>query len=529
MTARRTRACARAAAGSSSRLIAWLLGLALASSLASVASAQRSAGSEPREPADPNEVFRYVERADAYPFRAALEVVGLLGLGTAQYFWNHNANSADWDFDYNWDDFRTKISGSGYTFDTNRFDTNYITHPGGGTLYYWAARGNRLPVLTSFVYAASASTLWEIFGEFRERASINDLFVTPISGVVLGETTLQLGAFFDRSCASTANSVLGAMLAPAKAVHDAIDGAVPLRDRACDRYGLSQSGAHEFRFALSEGAVWATQGSDEPAYPETAIDVSSRVVALGRYGRPGRALETFGDGNSSELWLHSGLSASGWSDFTLGASVVPVGLHYRDIDRDYGHEALFGLLLATEYSVHRYDAAGLTPSIDRVFTLDAPGVSIAYRRLQGGTRFEAELQTSVTLAGVEAFAMAEYLREGSVDALASVARANGYNHALGLTVSPRVRWIARDVEAGAELKTTELWGIRALDRDPDRESDVSVFEARRRASAWVSFGPVLWSLRLSLRGSALQRWGTLADARAERTELRASAGVDALF
>lgn len=502
--------------------------LALACSFARVASAQQSASSEPREQSDPIAVFRYVEPADTYPFRAALEVVGILGMGTAQYFSNHG-NSADWDFGYNWDDFRTKISGSGYSFDTNRFDTNYITHPASGTLYYWAARGNRLPVLTSFVYAASASTLWEILGEFREHASINDLFVTPLSGVVLGESTLQLGAFFDRSCASTTMSVLGTMFAPAKAVHDAIDGAEPLRDRTCDHYGLSQSGAHEFRFALAEGVVWATQGSDEPAYLETAIDVSSRVVALNHYGQPGRALETFSNGNSSELWLHSGLNASGWGDFTFGASVVPVGLHFRDIDQGYGHEVLFGLLLATEYSVHRFDAAGPSPSIDRVFTLDAPGVSIAYRRHQGGARFEAELQTSATLAGVEAFAMAEYLREGSLDALPSVARAAGYNHALGLTVSPRVRWIARGVEAGVELKTTQLWGITALDRSPERQSDVSIFEARRRASAWVSFGPLFWNLRLSLRGSALQRWGTLAEARAERTELRASAGVDAVF
>jgi hypothetical protein len=514
----RARLCARRAAP-------LVLACTLSCLTVSQASAQTRAGAAGVEERD--EVFRYVEPADAYPLRAALEVVGLLGLGTAQYFSNQEGNSADWDFEYSWDDFRSKISGSGYSFDTNNFDTNFITHPGGGTLYYWAARGNRLSIPASFAYAATASTLWELLGEFREHASINDMFVTPISGLVLGESTLQLGAFFDRSCASATSSVLGTLLAPAKAVHDAIDGAVPLRDRSCDRFGFTRRGAHAFRIGLEQGAVWATEGS-RAVSAETSIDVTSRVIALARYGRPGRALESFSNGNASELWLHSGLTRGGFSDFTLGANVVPFGLHFRDLGRDgHGDEVLFGLLLATEYSVHRFDAATPRSSIDRFFTLDAPGIALAYRRLQHGTRFEAELHSSLTLAGVEAFAIAEYLRRGSIDDLTSVADASGYNHALGLTLSPRLRLIARDLEAGVELKATHLWGITLLDRE--RDSEVEIAEARRRASVWVSVGPLFWNVRLSLRGQLLQRWGSLGDARAERVELRASTGVDAVF
>jgi hypothetical protein len=36
--------------------------------------------------------------------------------------------------------------------------------------------------------------LWEYVGEWREQASINDLVVTPVSGVPVGESFFHLGA-----------------------------------------------------------------------------------------------------------------------------------------------------------------------------------------------------------------------------------------------------------------------------------------------------------------------------------------------
>src|SRR5690242_12224823 len=78
--------------------------------------------------------------------RAALEEGAILIGGSVQYA-TASSNSVDWDLQYDWPSFRSKLTGQSVRFDTNHFDTNMVTHPVAGTLYYVAARGNRLTVL----------------------------------------------------------------------------------------------------------------------------------------------------------------------------------------------------------------------------------------------------------------------------------------------------------------------------------------------------------------------------------------------
>jgi hypothetical protein len=83
---------------------------------------------------------RYVDPQPQPHFvRAAAEVGALLLLGEVQYA-TATSNSIDWDLHYDWPSFRKKLTGDAVRFDTNRFDTNMMTHPAGGTLYYVAAR-----------------------------------------------------------------------------------------------------------------------------------------------------------------------------------------------------------------------------------------------------------------------------------------------------------------------------------------------------------------------------------------------------
>jgi hypothetical protein len=474
--------------------------------------------------------FSYLEPQEPDYLRATLEEIALLGLGFAQYLANRDVNSVDWDFDYDWNGFRGKLGGHGYSFDTNDFHTNFLKHPAAGTLYYWAARTNRLSLGESFAYALVASTLWEYFGEFRERASINDMLVTPIAGLVLGEMTVQLGAFFDRSCDSLPNKLLADVFGPMKSLHDAFDGAKPARDVQCDRYGFSATGEHEFRFSLAAGALLSTSGA--PARFETQLGLHTRIVALETYGSEGRGYTTFADGNVTEFWLHGGFADSGWTDFTLRATVIALGFQLRSIARSSaglsGDEMLLGLLVGTEYDMHRFGVAA-DQRHDRYFALDAPGVSIDYRHFMGTLRLEVELQTSLALAGIDPFALPEYLVVDSIEDLATVARDQRYNYAAGLRINPRARLIGRWFEVGVDLLGIRLSVINQLDRRPDRQSHTSIGELRSSASAWLSAGPRHWPLRFRVSADVLQRSGMIADARASRSELRLMGGVEVVL
>jgi hypothetical protein len=502
------------------------------------------AGATGRARADPNlelqmptapsqmRAFSYLEPQQPDYLRATLEEITLLGFGFAQYLANQRSNSVDWDFGYDWDGLRGKLGGNGYSFDTNDFHTNFLKHPAAGTLYYWAARTNRLTVLESFAYAVVASTLWEYFFEFRERASINDILVTPVAGLVLGEMTVQLGAFFDRSCDSLPNKVLADVLGPMKSIHDALDGARPARDVQCDRYGFSRRGEHEFRFSLAAGALFSTSEPSAAVRFETQFGLHTRIVALETYGSEGRGYTTFADGNVSEFWLHGAFADSGWTDFTMRSTVILLGLQYRSLARSSeglsGDEVLLGLLVGTEYDMHRF-GVGAEQQHDRYFALDVPGVSMAYRRFMGAIRLELELQTSVALAGIDPFALPEYLVVNSIEDLATVARDQRYNYAAGLRVNPRARLIGSWFEVGVDFAGTRLWVINQLDRRPDRQSHVSVSELRSGASAWLSAGPRSWPLRFRLTGDVLQRSGVIANTHADRAELRVSGGVEVVL
>lgn len=480
-----------------------------------------------REPS----LFQYVGSPPPPAYaRIVLEELGLLGIELANYFKDHDLNSRDWDFSFDWIGLQNKLSTRGYSLDTNHFDTNFITHPFAGMLYYWAARSNRVPVLESFAIGFLVSALWEYLGELRERASLNDLVATPVAGLVLGEVSLQLGFFFDRSCASLRNRMLGALFGPVKSMHDAFDGLAPARDSDCDRYGLSHYGEHDFRLAVGSGALL----SGEPGVPmriETSLQLHTRIVALAGYGAAGEGYTTFADGNVSELWVRGAWAGSEWTDFTLRAELIAFGLHHRSLaghgSITYGHETLLGLLLGTEYSVHRYAAAAGVLQRDRAFVLDVPGVSLSHRRSFGDTRLELELQASVALAGVDAFALPEYLRHSSADDLTSVARANRYNYAAGISLRPRLRLLAPVYELGAELMAFRLGIITAQDRYPERRSHVSGTEQRTRANLWLGLGPRSWPLRVVLAASFSRRAGALGASRAAISELALSAALEA--
>ena len=61
--------------------------------------------------------------------RAALEVLGVLSIGVAQYWANADTNSRDWDFPH-WSD---RLSSAGVRFDNNTHVTNNVLHPLAGS------------------------------------------------------------------------------------------------------------------------------------------------------------------------------------------------------------------------------------------------------------------------------------------------------------------------------------------------------------------------------------------------------------
>jgi hypothetical protein len=73
-------------------------------------------------------------------------------------------------------------------WDEDVFFHNYLGHPYAGAFYYNMVRSQGATAWQSFGYALFQSTFWEyVIEAWAEQPSIQDLFITPVIGSLLGE------------------------------------------------------------------------------------------------------------------------------------------------------------------------------------------------------------------------------------------------------------------------------------------------------------------------------------------------------
>lgn len=78
----------------------------------------------------------------------------------------------------------------GPVWDGDNLIFNYVLHPYAGAAYYMGARSLGFNVFYSFLYTAGISTLFWEYGieAFMEIPSLQDLIITPVAGVLIGES-----------------------------------------------------------------------------------------------------------------------------------------------------------------------------------------------------------------------------------------------------------------------------------------------------------------------------------------------------
>jgi hypothetical protein len=474
----------------------------------------------------PDLAFKYVQPAHANWFRLSLEELGVLLAGSGYYFSEKSVNSVDWEFGYSWSTLERKLIGDGYALDDNYFNTNFLSHPGSGALYYAVARANHVGVGSALLTAFMSSALWELVGEFRERVSINDVFVTPLGGFAFGEPLIQLSSFFDRSCDTTTNRILGSFFAPPKAVNDYFDHAQLARGPYCDAHGLSSIGEHSFNLQISN------QFTQSGQHEEGGMLLAARgeVVNLRHFGQEGSGYSSFSDGNLAELSLAVRTGSQGLDVARISARTIPIGVHSRQLRRVFpygviGSEWLSGLGVAINYDSHRYSG---DVTRDPFCVLEAPAWFTRFRRFFGDKRLEVDLVVAGAFGGVGAFAQEAYVAEQGPARLTMVAQAHGYNHVVGVALGPRARWITPEAEVSVDLGAERLFGLSSPDADGATHDVVAVREARRHAEAVLSVGP---SDGPRWQSSALvsSRSGSVGSASRRVIELGVTTGVSFQF
>lgn len=101
----------------------------------------------------------------------------------------------------------------GPSWDDNKFDINWWSHPFGGSNYFSAGRSNGLDYEHSFLLTLLGSALWECCGE-SHRASLSDLVTTTLGGVSLGEVVYRVGSQFYQQGAWPLRTLAGVAAPP---------------------------------------------------------------------------------------------------------------------------------------------------------------------------------------------------------------------------------------------------------------------------------------------------------------------------
>lgn len=481
---------------------------------------------EPPPPEDP--AFHYTKPASPNYLRAAIENAIVLGLGYLQYT-TDKSNAADWDLTYDWASMRSKLVFESISFDNNRFPTNWITHPGAGIAYYTAARSNRLGVLPSFAMAFASSAFWEYVGEWKEQVALNDVIVTPVSGMSLAEPLLQIGSLMHRSRQNAGTKAFGWIFAPLKSLHDHLDGLEPKQVDHVDDLGLPAEEHHRFRIGTSVGVTHQEQGVTQG---DGRLRLESRIVALPDYGLAGQHSGWFDSAEVTDLRIRGAISENKIVDFDIEASMLPFGYRWQDVVLDdagnrHGSSFLGGFHIGTEYGTHDYDRDGRR-GIDRIAMVAAGATLEEIFHLRG-----VSLRTRVDLlgsfAGVDAYALPEYERDFGALRLTSVLRYQRYYHGYGATIRPSLEAEIGRFDIGGDYRLDFFDSITGLDVEPiARVPESPAHDRRMWSRAWIGLSPTK-HFRMSLTGEHRQRHGTMPGAAATRSEVGAYFGVDLVF
>jgi hypothetical protein len=400
-----------------------------------------------------------------------------------------------------------KLAHGAISLDANTFRTNFAGHPAMGVALYQLARGNRLTTWGSALAAVAGSTAWELI-EFHEKASINDLVITPVAGVALGEPLLQLAAHLDRSSATSGRTVLAWIAAPWKKLGDALDGATLARGAPADTF----LGRVELGGATASGPVGRRV--------EVRAALGWELWRDPGYGEPGSLVHAWLDAQVSRLQLSGAVNASGITDAHLSSSVLLAALYARAIDaQGRGSDLVAGAGLGFDLGGHQWTREG---PFDLSGSVELPRLSLQGRWLAGTLRVTARLDAALRFGGSRSFALDALPGAALFTTLPTVQQQFGYHFGLGGSLHPALELAWGPAALRLAWRGERLEGLRGPDPVDGHHPSARLDEGWTQGSARAGWTFDGW-LEVALDAGLRRRWSRADDT--TRTGVERSLGL----
>jgi hypothetical protein len=456
---------------------------------------------------------------EKYPFRAILETTLALGGGFIWYWWNEDFNSRDWDLGWDRGSWKRKLTFQALAFDNNEFDTNATSHPKAGVSYYIIGRGNNLSMAESLLLSVGASTVWEYFVEYREVPSVNDLVITPLCGLSIGEPIYQFSRFFARSAGGLVTDTLAGVLSPISTLNDLIDNEDELPARTVGSDGLASDNVH--RFDLRVGLASAVlDGRDR----RTEIDyrIEGYLNNVPGYLAPGAFRRRIYAGEVSQLAARLATSSGRvvGADFESRTNYFGWGAqNFEGTNRAdlRGWAGGWALGTAFEYWMRQRDGAPR----DELLLANLIGGTAELVLRRGPLRFRIRDRTYFNFGMIHSLAYEAAAGRADLAGTKSVLQNHGYYYAFGGTHLTEVVLGYRALDLGLEGRVDRFYSIEGLDRTQGTvTNDFSLVDRRETARTWLSLRPRKGFAEISVELEVLRRTGTLPGLSLGTTERR---------
>lgn len=388
--------------------------------------------------------------------RTALEIVGGLGAATLWYVID-DRNVLDWDRP----SFEQRLNGEAWRFDSNTFALNYVWHPLAGAGMYVLARGNRLGMWPSFAHSLAGSTLWEYVVEFNEKVSINDMVITPLAGLAVGEFFHKLAVFTsDRAASGAGSRALAWSLGLSVHGHRRLDGFVP---RAPTKLW------HDLAFRYGFGVVRGPR----PERRETSahwLGFHGRFVSLPGYLQPQAQATWFGNGEFASFDLSLSLGRDGIGGSATAETLI-AGYHRQIVSSGRGDTtARDGVLasttaLAAGYTYRSTRALGYD---DRQGLLHFPAIVSELVARRGPVAGFVGLRARPSVGSMSVPAYSAYRRVMPEGRTKTVLERERYFYGWGFGGEVDARLRLGPVEVAGRLGGLWLRSIEGLDRAQER-------------------------------------------------------------
>jgi hypothetical protein len=360
--------------------------------------------------------------------------------------------------------------------------------------YYQVARGNGLSFGASYTATFLASAFWEYGVEYVEVPSLNDLVMTPVAGMAIGESSFRLGRLFAASRPSPGNLLGQLAFSPVATLNDILAGRSPYHPGPL-KSEVSRGMYH--RLALGLGAQTVDLGA--AVYrQEAAFSLDGVVVAHPSYRRPGRQITAVRPGEWTRMSGGLQLGPDGVPvGYAFHSSTVLMGRYLRRVaERAPGTSRRQappggGLLMALASSFD-YEGRDLPGGWERLAQagLLGPAAEFTADRNDVGVRVAVSGQYSLGL-----------MRSPSYAAYGPLGN-QVYYHAHGLVAGGALALRLGRVDLGMD---TDLRLLRALKGQDARPGEPALADSRRTISLLAGVRPFQGRLRVATRLDQVRR------------------------